>query len=615
MGRRRSRSRATRSRPSATAPRSRALVGPATRVLANGAGAGHPRLHGRPRPLDSTAATSSPASTSGRLTRPRSSSPGSRRTPLERQPGEWILGGDWDHERWPGAPLPRREWIDSVTPEQSRLRQPARRPHGAGQQPPRSGRPASTGHTRDIPGGSSCATRAPASRPAFSRTTRDESGRRSHPRRPPTPSATPRSRRAPASRPRRASPRVAHVTVGPGRSGALPDGPGGPARSRPASRCIPAAGWRAGGRHGEAAAAGDDWLRLAGVKGFMDGSLGSTTALFYEPYNDDPGTSGCSMTPEDSLRALDRRGRLGRASGRGARHRRAGQRPDARHLRQRGAGRMARGPPFPDRARPASAPGRTSTASRAIGVIASMQPYHAIDDGRWAEKRIGPERVKTTYVFRSLLDKGRAPGFGSDWTVAPIDPAARYLCRGHPPDARREASGGLDAGAEDHLDEALRAYTSGTPTACSPSGRGGGSRRATGGPRAARPGPDPDSAGSHRAGSRAGDGGRGQVVLQLPLASHWGESRSQPGWTSVGRAPAQRNGCGLGMCPRRECFRCSVQRMVHSPDWVATTLPWALRIVLTTSGPLRAAAKVAGIRVAPARMSFRLLASRTLLRH
>ncbi|MCB0567740.1 MAG: amidohydrolase family protein, partial [Phaeodactylibacter sp.] len=57
-----------------------------------------------------------------------------------------------------------------------------------------------------------------------------------------------------------------------------------------------------------------------------------------------------------------------------------------------------------------------------LGVIPSMQPYHAIDDGRWAEKRIGPERIKTTYPFRSLLDAGAALTFGSDWTVAPLNP-------------------------------------------------------------------------------------------------------------------------------------------------------------------------------------------------
>jgi predicted amidohydrolase YtcJ len=56
------------------------------------------------------------------------------------------------------------------------------------------------------------------------------------------------------------------------------------------------------------------------------------------------------------------------------------------------------------------------------GVIASMQPYHCADDGRWAEKRIGQERAKGTYAFRSLLDARVRLAFGSDWTVAPLDP-------------------------------------------------------------------------------------------------------------------------------------------------------------------------------------------------
>ena len=55
-------------------------------------------------------------------------------------------------------------------------------------------------------------------------------------------------------------------------------------------------------------------------------------------------------------------------------------------------------------------------------VIASMQPYHAIDDGRWAEKVIGADRAKTTYAFRSLIDAGAKVSFGSDWSVAPATP-------------------------------------------------------------------------------------------------------------------------------------------------------------------------------------------------
>ncbi|HAV41635.1 MAG TPA: amidohydrolase, partial [Acidobacteria bacterium] len=59
-----------------------------------------------------------------------------------------------------------------------------------------------------------------------------------------------------------------------------------------------------------------------------------------------------------------------------------------------------------------------------LGVIASVQPYHAIDDGCWAEKKIGPERIKTIYAFNSLLKSGATLAFGSDWTVAPLDPLA-----------------------------------------------------------------------------------------------------------------------------------------------------------------------------------------------
>src|SRR5205807_2018837 len=96
-----------------------------------------------------------------------------------------------------------------------------------------------------------------------------------------------------------------------------------------------------------------------------------------------------------------------------------------------------------------------------LGVIASMQPYHAIDDGRWVERRIGPARVKTTYAFRTLLDTGAKLAFGSDWTVAPLDPLAgvyaavtrRTLDDKHPTGWVPEQK--LTVG------EALRAYTAG----------------------------------------------------------------------------------------------------------------------------------------------------------
>jgi hypothetical protein len=92
-------------------------------------------------------------------------------------------------------------------------------------------------------------------------------------------------------------------------------------------------------------------------------------------------------------------------------------------------------------------------------VIPSMQPYHAIDDGRWAEKRIGPERIRTTYAFRSLLDAGARLAFGSDWTVAPLDPILGI----HAAVTRQTIDGanpeGWVPGEKITVEDALRAYT------------------------------------------------------------------------------------------------------------------------------------------------------------
>jgi predicted amidohydrolase YtcJ len=97
----------------------------------------------------------------------------------------------------------------------------------------------------------------------------------------------------------------------------------------------------------------------------------------------------------------------------------------------------------------------------ALGVIASMQPYHAIDDGRWAERVIGPVRARGTYAFRSLLDSAATLAFGSDWFVAPPSPlegiyaavTRRTLDDAHP--------GGWVPEQKITVEEALRAYTFG----------------------------------------------------------------------------------------------------------------------------------------------------------
>jgi len=94
-----------------------------------------------------------------------------------------------------------------------------------------------------------------------------------------------------------------------------------------------------------------------------------------------------------------------------------------------------------------------------LGLIASVQPYHAIDDGRWAEKKIGPERVRTTYAFESLRRAGARLAFGSDWTVAPLSPILGIYAA-----TTRRTLDGMNPGGwvpEEKVTvaEAVRAYT------------------------------------------------------------------------------------------------------------------------------------------------------------
>ena len=169
---------------------------------------------------------------------------------------------------------------------------------------------------------------------------------------------------------------------------------------------------------------GNDDLKLAGLKGFADGSLGSATAYFFEPYTDDPKTKGLlhgQMYPEGIMEkrilSADRAGLQVAVHAIGDRanaiildiYEKAGAQngprdrrfriEHAQHLRPADIARFGR-----------------------LGVIASMQPYHAIDDGRWAEEKIGSERARSKYAFKSLLEKGARLAFGSDWPVAPLDP-------------------------------------------------------------------------------------------------------------------------------------------------------------------------------------------------
>jgi predicted amidohydrolase YtcJ len=183
----------------------------------------------------------------------------------------------------------------------------------------------------------------------------------------------------------------------------------------------PLAAWNQLAQFGVEQNFGDDWVRIGGLKGFMDGSLGSSTAKMYEPFVNEPGSTGVFVTPLGAMReyilGADKAGLSVAVHAIGDRAnaelldifaevaRRNGPRDrrfrieHAQHLRPQDYRRF-----------------------REIGVIASMQPYHAIDDGRWAEGRIGSRRCASSYAFRSLLDAGARLAFGTDWSVAPLSP-------------------------------------------------------------------------------------------------------------------------------------------------------------------------------------------------
>jgi len=376
---------------------------------------------------------------------------------LERPPGEWIIGGDWDHERWAGAPLPTRAWLDSVTPRNpvfiSRLdghmglaNSLALRAAGL------------TRSTPDIAGGvivrdarSGDLTgilKDEAMNPVFAAIPA------------PTEAQVDAAlRRATAFAHSRGVTAVGSVSAGWAQvAGLLRARARGDLGIR-VSLYPMLSDWRRMADSLRARGPGDDWLRLAGVKGYADGSLGSTTALFFEPYADDPSSSGLLVTPEDSLRSqiggadsaglqvvvhaigeranalvLDIFDSVARVHGPRDRRFRI---EHAQHLRQEEVRRMAE-----------------------QGVIASMQPAHIIDDGNWAGKRLGL-RVTDSYLFRSILEAGGTLVFGSDWTVAPLDPLLGIYAAVTRRTADGKNPGGWIPGQKVSVEEALRAYTVG----------------------------------------------------------------------------------------------------------------------------------------------------------
>jgi len=328
------------------------------------------------------------------------------------KPGEWITGGDWDHTLWRGAPLPQHSWIDSVTPHNpvfvNRL----------------DGHEALANSAAMRAAGVTKATPAPPGGEITSGGVFKDQAMGLIWRAAPDPS--PEQRDSALAR------ALAHAaSLGVTATGHMSASWADLAAYRRLEHAnrqtirvflyLPLDDWRTVAESVGRAGTADDWVRIGGVKGYMDGSAGSRTAYFFEPFSDSANYRGLMQHPEADMRkwigAADSAGlqiavhAIGDranaillaiydsvARAHGARDRRF-RVEHAQHLRAEDIPRFGR-----------------------LRVVPSMQPYHAIDDGRWVEQRIGPERIKTTYAFRTLLDTEAPLAFGSDWTVAPLDP-------------------------------------------------------------------------------------------------------------------------------------------------------------------------------------------------
>jgi predicted amidohydrolase YtcJ len=210
----------------------------------------------------------------------------------------------------------------------------------------------------------------------------------------------------------------------------------------------------------------DPWLHTGMLKGFLDGSLGSRTAALLEPYSDDPTNSGLPQYDQTTLNRMARE-RVARGFQLGfhaigdravelalnafeeavdyaREHNLAHSRPEDLRLRVEHAQVLN-----PQQIQ------RFAT----IGVIASIQPNHLLTDMNWAERRIGHERAKASYPWKSFLENGVVLAFGTDYPVEPLTPF-----RGLYAAVTRENEGGTKEYFPEQrlsIDEAIRAYTEG----------------------------------------------------------------------------------------------------------------------------------------------------------
>ncbi len=369
--------------------------------------------------------------------------------------GTWILNGDWDHENW-GGELPTRQWIDAVTPDNpvwinrldghmSLANSAALKAAGV------------TRDVKDVDGGT---------------VVRDASGE-------PTgvfkdnamgvvdrvvPTAPPAMMdRALAGAMAYVNEQGVTAVHNMGSWGELAAFERAHAAGTMTTRIyavVPLSSWKRLADTVKARGHGDDWVRIGGLKGFVDGSIGSHTAAMLEPFTDAPNDRGLMVNTEADLYAWTK---AGDAAGLQVLVHAIGDRAIRTQLDI--FERVARENGPRDRRFRIEHAQHIAPADMArfgsLGVIPSMQPYHAIDDGRWVDKVIGPERSKGTYAFKSLRDAKATLAFGSDWSVAPPTPLMGIYAAVTRRTLDEQRPGGWVPEQKITVEDALRAYTTG----------------------------------------------------------------------------------------------------------------------------------------------------------
>ncbi|HVT39526.1 MAG TPA: amidohydrolase [Gemmatimonadaceae bacterium] len=370
-------------------------------------------------------------------------------------PGTWILNGDWDHQNW-GGELPRKEWIDSVTSDNpvwiNRLDGHMNLANSAAL------KAAFVSRTvKDVSGGT---------------IVRDSSGE-------PTgifkdnaeaiidrvvPDAAPALKdhaldAAMTYVSERGVTAVQHMGLWNDLDVFERAHRAGTLRTR-IYAFVPISTWKELAERVSTTGRGDAWLRIGGLKGFVDGSIGSHTAAMLEPFSDNPGDKGLLVNTPENLytwtAAADKAGLQVAVHAIGDRAIRLQLDIFERVARENGARDRRFRIEHAQHIAPADLP-RFGT----LGVIASMQPYHAIDDGRWVDKVIGTERAKGTYAFKSLLDSKATLAFGSDWFVAPPTPLEGIYAAVTRRTLDEKRPGGWHPEQKITVEQALRAYTAG----------------------------------------------------------------------------------------------------------------------------------------------------------